>query len=187
MKKTLILSALLVSGLANAAGVSKVITLPTQVTYELKVERTKNNVVEVLNEFKTSTLTSFPTPAGSYKHVPYVEKCAINPEDQITTLTPGTINVGLNTNVTIDEGKSKDLYLVKFVSGFSELLSMDKVNSGKCQVELPRTREWNSTHFHAVKANEQVVVNEFGYNEHNHILHKDEEVKYKILLKVIPQ
>lgn len=187
MKKTLLISALLISGLANAAGVSKVTTLPAQINYELKLERTKNNVVEVLNDYKISTLVGFPSPVGNYKNVTYIKSASTDPITKKVILTPETIAFGLNTNLTFTEGKTKGSYQVNFVNSYSELLNMVKTTSGEAEVDLPTTKEWSSTSSVVAKLNEQIVLGDFGYTEHNHILHKDEEVKYRILLKVIPQ
>ena len=190
MKKTLILSALLISGLADAAGSAQIRNTPIQVIYELKLEKTKNGVTEIVSENKTSSLVGMDTPTANYKTISYIKECTTDLETKKQVLTPGTVNVGLYTNLVFTEERVKNSdmteYKIKFTGNYNELLNIPKVSVDKCEIETPNTREWNFTNINKVNLNEPIVLGNFGYVEHNHLLHKDEEVKYKITLKVVP-
>lgn len=186
MKKTIMILTLLASGIANANNLPN---KPAQVTYELKFEKTKNNLVEVVNEFKFSTLVGTPSTMQAYKQIGYIKASTIDPDTKGELLTPDVIKVGLDANMTITEGKNKGEYKVDIDSKYKELLSMSKITVGtnNSGIDLPTFKEWNFIKSYAVKANESIILETINDKQHNMLLHKDEDVQYKMILKVISQ
>jgi LysM repeat protein len=186
MKKTLLISALLLSSLANAADLEKV-SNTTQVTYELKLEKTRNDVAEVVYQYSATTLVGVPTPAANYKTVTYIKECVPNPRTKKIDLTPGTVNAGLNTTVTLTEGKDNGQYNVTLSADYTELLGIKKINDGKCEVDLPDLKVWNFTNSNQINVNEEIVISTFSNNAYNYFSDKEEEITYKVILRVVQE
>jgi hypothetical protein len=184
MKKTIMVSLLLATGLTNAADLS---TNPFQVTYELKLEKIKNNSSELLNDLKLSTLTDVATPYMDNKTITYLKEYRIDPITNQPVLIPDTIKVGLNSNIKFTPSKNKDEYEVKFVGEYSELLSLNKSKTEKVDIELPQIREWKFSKSSIVKANQSIVLGTNNYYENNLLGNNKESEQYKITLKIIPQ
>lgn len=186
MKKTLLITALLLSSLATAADLEK-ISNPSQVTYELKLEKTKNDVAEVVYQHSSTALVGVPNSAAVYKTVTYIKECISNPKTKKYDLTPSTVNAGLNTTVILTEGKEQGQYNVTLSADYSELLGIKKIKDGKCEVDLPDIKVWNFTNSNQLNGNEEIVISTFSNNVYNYFSDKEEDINYRVLLRVVSQ
>jgi hypothetical protein len=193
MRKIIVLFLLLATGLVNAADSFKTIQAPVQsaqITYELKLERTKDNVTEIVSQHQSTGLFNSPIPSANFKTVTYLKECNFDFKTKKQKLVKSTVNIGLNTNLIFTDEKLKNngsaIYKVKFIGDYSELLILPKINDEKCDIETPHIRFWNFTNINVINKNEPIVLADFSYKEYNSLLNKDDDIKYKLTLKVIP-
>jgi hypothetical protein len=185
MKKTIMLSLLLATGLANAVETNTVKLNTKQVTFEVGFERVTNNKHEVLNNFTLSTLMDQAAPVEFSKTITYVEGCAVNVVDNTNTLIPGTYTYGLKSNIKIHEGKEKDTYLAEVEFDYSDLMSITKFKVKDCEIDLLQKFGWDFRQIVELPANKKISVGENLYPQFRQTPTTLDAAEYKITLKVL--
>jgi hypothetical protein len=185
MKKTVMLSLLLATGLANATENNTPKLNSKQVTFEVGFERVTNNKHEVLNNFTLTTLIDQTAPVEFSKTITYVEGCAVNVADNTKTLIPGTYTYGLKSKFKIHEGEEKNTYLAEVEFAYSDLMSISKFKTNDCEIDLLQKFGWDFKQVIELPANKTVAVGENLYPQFKQESNGLDTSEYKITLKVL--
>jgi hypothetical protein len=183
MKKLLALSLMLASTLSYADN-TKVQIEPKIVHQHLKLERIKNNISEVLQDYSSSSLLGIVTPFSSVKTISYLQECHHNPRTQEVEITPNRIETGLKTYIVVDKAKDKGQYLVNIHSSYNELVNINKVALNDCTIETPTTRELSFTKSYTIELNKDTTIFTGSFFDVNPISGKQEESIYKLTLEI---